>query len=767
MRIVSLQKLRRTLSAAGFITLAATAVAFAPNPAAHAAVTPNTATGQVSFTFDDGFQTFITKAAPTLAQYGLKGTGYIIPGCVGMTTAPNTCEASGAGIYMTWDQVTQLQNQYNWEIGSHSQTHQLMTTLTAAQLEQEVSQSKANLQAHGFNPTAFATPFGDYNPAVQAAIAKYYTSHRPFHDLGFNTYPYNPYLLQVQQVQGGTSVATVKGWIDQAKANNTWLILVFHDVRDDASSVKEDYQYKTSDLAQIAAYVQAQNVKNVNVSEAILKGTDNQLPATTVNSTNGWTTDTPNSVANDTGNHGDTPSPTDSIKMTSSTTDVHIFAPAVTVDATKEYWISGYANITALTSGEVALYIDEYDINGNWISGKYAQALNSAEMKDISYIYKATSANVAKAAAQIIVTANSGITAYIDNVKWFPVAAGSTPTPTDPTTPPTTPTTTNVMTNSQFDSGITGGWTTDNATAIVADTANHGSTTGSQNSVKFTAPATGNAHLFAPKVAVTSGTQYTVKAFLNLLTLTTGEVAFYVDEYDANGTWISGQYIYAKRAAGSEEVSFIYTPSSANVKNASLQFIVQGNSGISGYLDNVQWLAPGTTTTTPPTTPTDPTTPPTTPTPTPTTTVLETSFATGLGTWTTDAATEITADANGMGASDEAQHSVKMTANATKNVHLFSPQTPVVSGGNYTLQAYLNIAAVTSGEVAFYVDEYDANGTWVSGKYLHAETTAGVKNVSLSYTPTSATVAKASLQVIVTSNSGITAYIDSIKWVKA
>ena len=120
-----------------------------------------------------------------------------------------------------------------------------------------------------------------------------------------------------------------------------------------------------------------------------------------------------------------------------------------------------------------------------------------------------------------------------------------------------------------------------------------------------------------------------------------------------------------------------------------------------------------------------------------------------------------------MGASDEAQHSVKMTANATKNVHLFSPQTPVVSGGNYTLQAYLNIAAVTSGEVAFYVDEYDANGTWVSGKYLHAETTAGVKNVSLSYTPTSATVAKASLQVIVTSNSGITAYIDSIKWVKA
>lgn len=757
MRAVSLQKLPRVIHAAGFGALAAALLAFAPNPAVHAAVTPASPTAQVSFTFDDGYKSFITNSAPILAAHGLKGTGYIIPTCVGMTTAPNTCEANDESVYMTWNQVTQLQDQYGWEIGSHSLTHPLMSEITPAQLETEVHDSKTALEAHGFHPTSFATPFGDYSPAVQAAIAKYYTSHRPFQDLGFNTYPYNPYLLRVQEVQGGVSVATVKGWIDQAKADNTWLILVFHDVKPNGSTDPDDYEYKNADLDQIAAYVQAQGIAAPTITEGLAHGTENQLPPTTLNPENGWTTDTPNNVSNDTGSNGDTPNPEDSIKMTASTTgDTHIFASQVNVDPDQEYYISGYANITAMQSGEVALYIDEYDVNGNWVSGKYAQALTSPEMKDIAYIYKATSANVAKAAAQIIVTQGSGITAYIDNVQWFPVAAGSTPDP-DPE-----PTTTDIMTNGQFNDGIADGWTTDNTAVITADNGNHGSSTGAQNAIHFTAPTTGNAHLFAPQVNVTSGTHYTVKAFLNVTTLTSGEVAFYIDEYDANGNWVSGQYIFAQRNVATGEITFDYTPTNATVAKASLQFIVEGNSGISGYLDDVRWLTPETSTPTDPTEPTDPTPPAPT-------TLQETSFQNGIADgWTTDDSTAITADANGNGAADETQHAVKLTSNATRNIELFGPQVAVTNGTSYTLQAYLNILSLVSGgEVAFYVDEYDASGNWVSGQYLQGIATTGTHDVSLGYTPTGAAVASSSLQVIVTAGVGTNAYLDSVKWMTA
>ena len=78
-------------------------------PRGLAAQTLNPApSAKVSFTFDDGLLSTLTQAQPVLAQYGLTGTVYAISGCVGMTTAPNTCRANNDTPYMTWDQLRQL-----------------------------------------------------------------------------------------------------------------------------------------------------------------------------------------------------------------------------------------------------------------------------------------------------------------------------------------------------------------------------------------------------------------------------------------------------------------------------------------------------------------------------------------------------------------------------------------------------------------------------------------------------------------------------------
>ncbi|HET6863665.1 MAG TPA: polysaccharide deacetylase family protein, partial [Candidatus Saccharimonadales bacterium] len=58
-----------------------------------AATTPINTGAKISFTFDDGYTSAATQAAPTLAKYGFTGTDYVISGCVGMTKAPNTCHA--------------------------------------------------------------------------------------------------------------------------------------------------------------------------------------------------------------------------------------------------------------------------------------------------------------------------------------------------------------------------------------------------------------------------------------------------------------------------------------------------------------------------------------------------------------------------------------------------------------------------------------------------------------------------------------------------
>ena len=556
---------------------------------AYAATTNITPAAKISFTFDDGMASAFTQAAPTLAKYGIPATNYVTTGCVGMTTVPNTCRANTDTSYMTWDQINQLKNTYGWEIAAHTATHPYLATsdasdgqpnvLTTAQVSQELAQSKADLATHGINATDMATPYGDYNMPVLAEIAKNFASQRGFADIGYNTWPNSDYLIREQQVQGNISVSTVKGYIDSAIANKQWLVLVFHDIKTRASRNADDYEYSTSNLDQIAAYVKSKNLPAVTINDGLVKSDVNLLPNASFNSgiSGGWTTNSPSNITANNGNNGSYPDPLNSVKLVSSGASEHLLSPQVVVDPNTTYMLKNFLNVQNITSGEVGFYIDEYDSFGNWISGQYKASEHSVFVEEMNFAYKPSSSAVSKASLQIYLTGNPGITAYIDNTQWFPLQA---------TIPPAQ---TNYMTNGNFDGGISGGWTTDSASSITADNANNGSPANQTNSVKLTS-TTKNGHLFSPQIAVDSTKTYTLSNYLNLKQITSGEVGFYIDEYDANGNWISGQYKNGIRAVSAGTVQISYKPTSVNVKKSRLQVIVVANSGIAAYIDDVKWL---------------------------------------------------------------------------------------------------------------------------------------------------------------------------------
>jgi peptidoglycan/xylan/chitin deacetylase (PgdA/CDA1 family) len=548
----------------------------------------------VSFTFDDGNQSAYTQAAPTLQKHGLTGTSYVITNCVGMTTAPNTCRANTDLPYMTWDQVTALHSTYGWEIGSHTVDHQCLasnsaadpddcqkSTLTAAQVDAELANSKSALASHGIDATALAVPYGDYSNTVVAKAAKYYTSMRGFHEQGTNQWPLDDYLLNNISVQETTStVASLEAQVDQAIANGTWAVFTFHDIETKPSTDPDDYQFGTAELDQLAAYVQAKQaagqLKAVNVSQGLVTGDTNLLPNGSFNDGvgDGWTTDYAAGITKDTGGNGSYPDPTNAIKLVSGTSGTqHLFSPTIGVNPQATYLVKAFLNVSALKTGEVAFYVDEYDASGTWISGQFRKRENSSFVENMNFTYAPTSTKVARARLQVIV-AGTGITAYLDSVQMFALSNDTTPPPT------------NLVANGTFDSGIGAGWSTDAAGTIVADSGNHGSPANPVNSVKLQA-TTANTHLFSPPVAVSSANSYTIDTYLN--SLTTGEVAFYIDEYDASGAWISGQYKYGNREAGVIDVGLTYQPSTTAVASASLQVIVVGNSGASDYLDDVRW----------------------------------------------------------------------------------------------------------------------------------------------------------------------------------
>ncbi|HXY18232.1 MAG TPA: polysaccharide deacetylase family protein [Candidatus Nitrosopolaris sp.] len=593
-----MQLIRKFKFVAAAIAFSASTFMIPLQARAASATTPINTGAKVSFTFDDGLTSAYTNAAPTLAKYGYTGTDFVITGCVGMTTTPNTCHADTDRSYMTWAQIQALQNTYHWEIGSHTVDHACLASsaaqdaddcsapyggLTIAQVDAELANSKAALAAEGINATDMATPYGDYNQSVLAEIAKYYASQRGFADTGYNATPYNDYIIRDQIATGGVSLATLEGYVNQAITNKQWLVLTFHDIQANASSNPDDYQYSTANLGALAAYIKSKSVPVVNINNGLISGTNLFTDYTFDNGlANGWTTDNATYVKKDTGNHGSYPSPTNSISMTATTKDVHLFSPKVAVDSSSTYVLQSFLNLTKINTGyNMGYYVDEYDANGNWISGQYKQGVSFAWPQTTGFEYKPTSSNVKSAALQVIVPANSEIQAYVDNFQWI--------NENNPTTPP--PVQTNLVANGTFDAGIASGWTTDGAPYIAADNGNNGSPANPVNSIKLTS-TTKNIHLFSPKVAVSSTNSYNLSAYLNIKQIsgTASEIGFYMDEYDANGNWISGKYITGDHVLGANTISFNYTPSSANVKQASLQVIVVANSNIVAYLDNVVWV---------------------------------------------------------------------------------------------------------------------------------------------------------------------------------
>ena len=111
-------------------------------------------------TFDDGYMSFYTDAYPVMSRYGYKATVFMITKRVG---SPNYCN---------WDQLHELV-QAGFEVGSHTQTHPSLPTLTGSRLEDEIKGSKQILEAAlGVPVVSFCYPAGEYNQATTEAVSR-------------------------------------------------------------------------------------------------------------------------------------------------------------------------------------------------------------------------------------------------------------------------------------------------------------------------------------------------------------------------------------------------------------------------------------------------------------------------------------------------------------------------------------------------------------------------------------------------------------------
>jgi peptidoglycan/xylan/chitin deacetylase (PgdA/CDA1 family) len=202
--------------------------------------------------------------------------------------------------YMSYQDVADFYKAGH-ELGWHTQTHADLATLTPVQLDTELTLPStfiAGLNAVGVPVTLpnfanFATPYGSYNAdtwsqnagtavSPEAAadpnyvitkIMTKYGSHRST-DVGYNIKAtFKASNIVVQNVDATTTPATVQTWITQAKTDNAWLVLVFHEVYNtpDTSSPAKDrtYDVTTANLNAELDEIQTSGISVETVAQAL------------------------------------------------------------------------------------------------------------------------------------------------------------------------------------------------------------------------------------------------------------------------------------------------------------------------------------------------------------------------------------------------------------------------------------------------------------------------------------------------------------------
>ena len=220
--------------------------------------------GIVSFTLDDAYKNQHTNALPVMLKYKITGTLFIPTQNVGDRTDPDS-------IVMSWPEILDWKAA-GWELGAHTHTHPYLTKLPETELNAELGYSAALIWRHtGTFPVSFASPYGDFDDRVLAAVRTIYEDQvsawggvEGIGD-GFNALSsVDLYNIGRLGVERDTKVEKVCADISRAATEHYWLVLEFHQIVESPIPGDEGkYQIPVGNFEEIAkcAAEAAQNGK--------------------------------------------------------------------------------------------------------------------------------------------------------------------------------------------------------------------------------------------------------------------------------------------------------------------------------------------------------------------------------------------------------------------------------------------------------------------------------------------------------------------------
>ena len=220
----------------------------------------------ISVTFDDGWESVYSEAAPIMSRYNIASTQYIMPR---EFTRP---------VYISAEQALSLK-EAGHEISSHTYTHQNLTQASDHKVRKELDRSLevlGKLSLLENDQLTFAPPNGALNDYSRDQVKQRFAASRNVNGDLANDISANDmnvagktdrYDIIGYSVGSYTTMDELRGALKFAKDNNAWFVPVYHQIDDSGS----DYSVSPVDFEKQMKLFRDSGIKIVTMRDVVIK----------------------------------------------------------------------------------------------------------------------------------------------------------------------------------------------------------------------------------------------------------------------------------------------------------------------------------------------------------------------------------------------------------------------------------------------------------------------------------------------------------------